>query len=151
MSLPLLSRENFQKKCITRGCRNDAASLRARYCPACFKKNAVAVGSLRGNPEKKEKKCSGHGCKNVVQGSRRARLRASCFKKTHLKVTSASGNKSALLRKDCAPTLMVVKKFLKNRGILVEQRDLQGKCHFVLRGADGCIGAQTWSFMDLVA
>ena len=118
---------------------NDAASLRARFCPACFKKNAVAVGGLRGNPAKGEKKCSGHGCKNDVQGSCRARLCASCFKKNHLKVMSASGHKSALLRKDCALTLMVVKKFLKNRGIRVEQRDLQGKRHFVLRGAGGCI------------
>ena len=36
-------------------------------------------------------------------------------------------------------------------GIRVVQRDLRGNRHFVLRGADGCIGAQTWSFIDLAA
>ena len=65
-----LSREKFQKKCSTRGCRNDAASRRARFCTACFKKNAAACGRLRGNLEKGKKKCSGHGCRNDVQGSR---------------------------------------------------------------------------------
>ena len=56
----------------------------------------------------------------------------------------------ALARQD-QWTTAGVKKFLQNRGIRVAQRDLGGKHHCVLRGADGCIGAQTWSFMDLAA
>ena len=138
-----LFREKFQKKCSTRGCRKDAASRRARFCTACFKKNAAACGRLRGNLEKGKNKCSGHGCRNDVQGSRWARLCPSCFKKNRLKVMSAVGHKSALLRKNRIPTLMVVKKFLQTWGIRVVQRDLGGKRHFLLRGADGCTGAQT--------
>ena len=52
---------------------------------------------------------------------------------------SAAGHKSALLRKNCVPTLMVVKKFLKNGGIRVVQRDLRGKLHLLLRGDGVCI------------
>ena len=94
-----LSWEKFQKKCSMRGCRNDAASRRARFCSACFKKNAAAVGRLRGNRQKEKKKCSGHGCMNDVQGSRWARFCPSCFKKNHQKVMLVASHKSALLRK----------------------------------------------------
>ena len=146
-----LSWEKFQKKCSTRGCRNDAASRRARFCTACFKKNAAACGRLRGNLEKGKKKCSGHGCRNDVQGSRWARLCPSCFEKNRLKVMSAAGHKSALLRKNRVPTLMVLNRFLQNRGIHVAHSGLVGKSHFVLRGDDACIGAQNWILMDLVA
>ena len=143
-----LSREKFQKKCSSRGCRNDAASLRARYCTACFKKNAAACGRLRGNLEKGKKKCSGHGCRNDVQGSRWARFCPSCFKKNRLKVMSAAGHKSAFLGKNRVPALMVLRRLLQNRGIHVAQSDLAGKCHFVLRGDDACLGARIWILMD---
>ena len=79
------------------------------------------------------------------------RLCPSFFKKHRLEVMSAAGHKSVLLRKNRVPTLMLVKKFLQTWGIRVVQRDLRGKRHFLLRGADGCIGAQTWSFIDLAA
>ena len=127
-----LSREKFQNKCSTRGCRNDAASRRARFCTACFKKKAAAFGRLRGTPEKGKKKCSGHGCRNDVQGSRWARLCPSCFKKNRLKVMSAAAHKRALLRKNCVPTLKVVKRFLQHLGICVAHKDLRGNRHFVL-------------------
>ena len=146
-----LYRDKFHKKCSTRGCRDDAASRRARFCTACFKKNAAACGRLRGNLERGKKKCSGHGCRNDVQGSRWARFCPSCFKKNRLKVMSAAGHKSALLRKNRVPTLMVLKRFLQNRGIHVAQSDLAGRSHCGLRGDDACIGGQTWILMGLVA
>ena len=111
--------QQAKKQCSRHGCWNDAASHRARFCMACFKKNAAACGRLRGNLEKGKKKCSGHGCRNDVQGSRWARFFTSCFKKKRLKVMLAAGHKDAFLGKNCVPTLMVLKRFLQNRGIHV--------------------------------
>ena len=51
----------------------------------------------------------------------------------------AAGKKRSLLREIPFPTVMVVKKFLKNGGIRVVQRDLRGKLHLLMRGDGVCI------------
>ena len=91
------------KKCRRHGCRNDAASLRARFCTACFKKNASVVGRLRGNQEKVQRKCSKkkcgrHGCRNLA-ASLRSRFCTACFKKNAAAVGSLRGNREKVQRK----------------------------------------------------
>ena len=118
-----------KKKCRRYGCRNLAASHRARFCIACFKKNAAAVGRLRGNREKVQRKCSRHGCRNDVQGSRWARLCPACFMKNQCKVTKAAGKRSALLSHQAARWALALKNFLKYRGIRLVNAKQGGKVH----------------------
>ena len=85
-----------KKQCSRHGCWNDAASHRARFCKACFKTNAAAAGKRRGLvcktvcqkwPKKTrmyglQKKCSRHGCRNDVHGSRWAGICLACVNRS---------------------------------------------------------------------
>ena len=95
--------QQWKKKCSRHVCRTDAASLRARFCTACFKKNAAAVGRLRGNLEKVQKKCSRkkcrrYGCRNLA-ASHRARFCTACFKQNAAAVGRLRGNREKVQRK----------------------------------------------------
>ena len=103
-----------EKQCSRHCCWNGAASLRARICTVCFKRNAAAVGKRGGRLPKirvgplvgvkkwkkkscmygLQKKCSRHGCRNDIQGAGWARFCPACIHKAQ----SASAKRSTLLR-----------------------------------------------------
>ena len=120
-----------KKKCSRHGCRNDAASLRALFCKACFKKNAAALGKLTGIRQNFPKTCSRHGSRNDVQGSRLARLLPACFKKNYGKFRKVAGKRCALFSPQAAPWALVLEKFLKYRGNRLLNTKQAGKDHVV--------------------
>ena len=125
----LQARLKVTQQCSLYGCRKGTASLRARFCTACFRKNAAAVGGLRGNRQKIPKTCSREGCTNDVQGSRCARFRPACVKKNHGKVAKSVGKRSALLSHQVGRWVLVLKNFLKCRGICLVDAKQGCKIH----------------------
>ena len=124
--------KKVKRKCCRLGCRKDAASSRARFCTACFKKNASSASSQRkafggggGVPGNSGNTTSGQ--KKIAAGKRSALRR--------------STNRLLIVEN---PSLELVLSKLVTwliRGVHLQQ---QGKIHLASSGANAHIVGQCY-------
>jgi len=136
-----------KRKCSRPGCRNDAASPRAKFCTACFKKNASFASSQRkacrggGNS-------SGKGVHGNSGNSSGKGVHGNSGNTTTGQKKTLAGKRSALRRS--TKMLLVVKNpwldLILAKDKTWEIRDAQtkqrGKIHLALSGAGGRIVGQ---------
>ena len=116
--------KKVKKKCNKLGCRKDAASPRAKFCTACFKKNASSASlqrkAFRGGGVPGNKGNTTTGQKKKSAGKRRALRRST---------------KKLLVVKN--PWLDLILSGAKTWEIRNAQTKQRGKIHLALSGA-GC-------------
>jgi len=119
-------------KCATRRCTQEAASLRARFCPKCFLNRSRQLGGLSsGNRMKgRTKKLNGsRSSGNMMKG----RVKISAGKRSGLK---RKARDVLVIKKPWLELILARKKIWEIRGSSTKKRCF---IHLGLSGSGGCI------------